>query len=286
MAHNRSRVLHRIRQTIRGIQEVQWSRQGTIPVLGLSGCLSQRGLGGAHPDVLFHYRNCNPSYWKFHGESSSSGHARWNWRYSSHGHLVSFWCFVLARQQTCVGGGGGGANDHVRKWVRVCLLTSTSSTCWYDTHLTNKTANLIDRILSSIVGFCRGTFIHSDYNQMFVGILDPLHREKFTINELGLTLQLLFFSIGGYNEQDRRLSAQRASHHLNIVHGEHSNWCQSICSRAFWCSLFTAAYGAGDLSPAGRVQLEESVHCSMRSLLVHLISERKRNKDLWKVKTK
>uniref|UniRef100_A0A8R1HNV1 NR LBD domain-containing protein n=1 Tax=Caenorhabditis japonica TaxID=281687 RepID=A0A8R1HNV1_CAEJA len=40
-----------------------------------------------------------------------------------------------------------------------------------------------------------GGVIHSDYNQMFVTVLDPLHREKFTIDELVLALQLLFFTI-------------------------------------------------------------------------------------------
>ncbi|ULT82843.1 hypothetical protein L5515_018088 [Caenorhabditis briggsae] len=40
-----------------------------------------------------------------------------------------------------------------------------------------------------------GTFINSDYTQMFVTILDPLHREQFTIDELVLTLQLLFYTI-------------------------------------------------------------------------------------------
>ncbi|EFO82978.1 CRE-NHR-137 protein [Caenorhabditis remanei] len=40
-----------------------------------------------------------------------------------------------------------------------------------------------------------GTVIHADYTQMFVTILDPLHREEFTIDELVLTLQMLFFTI-------------------------------------------------------------------------------------------
>lgn len=48
--------------------------------------------------------------------------------------------------------------------------------------------------------FYRGSVIHAVFTQMFVCILDPLHRESFTIDELVLTLQLLFFTIGGYKE--------------------------------------------------------------------------------------
>ncbi|CCD65638.1 NR LBD domain-containing protein [Caenorhabditis elegans] len=40
-----------------------------------------------------------------------------------------------------------------------------------------------------------GSVIHAVFTQMFVCILDPLHRESFTIDELVLTLQLLFFTI-------------------------------------------------------------------------------------------
>ncbi|CAI2357291.1 unnamed protein product [Caenorhabditis sp. 36 PRJEB53466] len=41
-----------------------------------------------------------------------------------------------------------------------------------------------------------GTMPDPHYTQMFINILNPLHREQFTIDELVLTLQLLFFTIG------------------------------------------------------------------------------------------
>lgn len=57
-----------------------------------------------------------------------------------------------------------------------------------------------------------GTYVNSDYNQMFVTILDPLHREQFTIDELVLTLQLLFFTIATpeYMSEEGKLQLEKS----------------------------------------------------------------------------